>query len=154
MSDDLNMLAQWAAALLVKVQPAQRRNINRKVAQDLRRSQAARIATQRNPDDSGYTPRKARKELRGKKGRIKRQRAQMFSKLRTTPNLTLQHDENQIAVGFFGRVARIARVHHEGLRDRVAKNGPQYQYPARRLLGFSTADRDLIRDSLLRHLLK
>lgn len=154
MSDDLKALEQWAGTLLAKLQPAQRRFINRKVAQDLRRSQVARISAQTNPDGSIYEPRKNRKDLRGKNGCIKRQRAQMFNKLRTAQHLKLESDENQITIGFFGRVARIARVHQEGLRDRVSNNGPDYQYPSRRLLGFSQADKDLIRDSLLRHLVK
>lgn len=152
MSDDLKSLEQWASALLAKLQPAQRNAVNRKIAQDLRRSQAQRIAAQRDPDGTSYTPRKARKDLRGKTGRIKRQRAAMFAKLRLQKSLKIQPDANQIAVGFFGRVARIARVHQEGLPDQVSKKGPQYQYPSRKLLGFSEADRELIRDSLLRHI--
>lgn len=152
MSDDLKSLEQWAGALLAKLQPAQRNAVNRKIAQDLRRSQAQRIAAQRDPDGTGYTPRKNRKDLRGKTGRIKRQRAAMFAKLRLQKSLKIQPDANQIAVGFFGRVARIARVHQEGLPDQVSKKGPQYQYPSRKLLGFSEADRELIRDLLLRHI--
>lgn len=152
MNDSLNSLEQWAGALLAKLQPAQRTAVNRKVAQDLRRSQAQRIAAQHDPDGTGYTPRKERKDLRGKKGRIKRQRAAMFAKIRLQKNLKIQPDSNQIAVGFFGRVARIARVHQEGLPDQVSKKGPKYQYPSRKLLGFSESDRELIRDSLLRHI--
>lgn len=152
MSDDLNSLEQWAGALLAKLQPAQRSAVNRKVAQDLRRSQSQRIAAQRDPDGTGYAPRKTRKDLRGKNGRIKRQRAAMFGKIRLQKNLKIKPDTNQIAVGFFGRVARIARVHQEGLPDQVSKKGPQYQYPSRKLLGFSESDRELIRDSLLRHI--
>lgn len=152
MSNDLSTLETWAGALLAKLQPAHRNAVNRKVAQDLRRSQAQRIAAQRDPDGAGYTPRKQRKDLRGKKGRIKRQRAAMFDKLRLQKHLKIKPDASQIAIGFFGRVARIARVHQYGLSDRVADKGPQYQYPARQLLGFSEADRELIRDSLLRHI--
>nr|WP_329956703.1 hypothetical protein [Collimonas humicola] len=33
----------------------------------------------------------------------------------------MEQDENQLSVGFLGRVARIARVHQEGLTDKVAK---------------------------------
>lgn len=40
----------WAGALLAKLQPAQRRAINHKVAIDLRRSQAQRIKAQQGPD--------------------------------------------------------------------------------------------------------
>ena len=76
----------------------------------------------------------------------------MFSKLRTAKHLKIQTDENGLSVGFLGRVARIARVHQEGLTDRVSRNGPEVNYPARVLLGFTNVDRELIQDSLLRHL--
>jgi phage virion morphogenesis protein len=152
MSDDLSTLQAWAGALLAQLQPGQRRVITRKIAQDLRRSQAQRIASQQAPDGAPYANRKQRKNLRGKKGRIKRQKAAMFEKIRTQKNLKIEQDENQLSVGFFGRVARIARVHQEGLTDKVAKKGPEYRYPARPLLGFSNADQALIRKSLLHHL--
>jgi len=153
MSDDLIALEAWAAGLLTKISPGQRRVIGRQVAIELRRSQAQRIAQQRAPDGAAYVPRKNRKEFRGKAGRIKRQKAAMFNKLRTTAYLQTRVDENRIAVGFFGRVARLAHVHQEGLPDRVAPTGPTYNYPARPLLGFSDADRLLIRDTLLKALL-
>jgi phage virion morphogenesis protein len=152
MSDDLRAIEQWAGALLGQLQPGQRRVVTRKIAQDLRRSQARRIASQQAPDGAPYAARKQRKNLRGKKGRIKRQKAAMFQKIRQVKNLRTEQDENQLSVGFFGRVARIARVHQEGLTDKVAKKGPAYHYPARPLLGFSTADQELIRDLLLHHL--
>jgi phage virion morphogenesis protein len=151
MSDDLSTLEAWAGALLAQLQPGQRRVVTRRIAQDLRRSQAQRIASQQAPDGAPYTERKQRKNLRGKKGRIKRQKAAMFEKIRTQKNLKIEQDENQLSVGFFGRVARIARVHQEGLKDRVSKKGPEYHYPARPLLGFSATDQALIRDVLLRH---
>lgn len=152
MTEDLRAIELWAGALLAKLQPGQRRVVNRQVAQDLRRSQAQRIASQQAPDGTTYTARKQRKNLRGKKGRIKRQKAAMFDKLRTQKNLKIRQDEHQLSVGFFGRVARIARAHQEGLTDKVSKKGPEYHYPARPLLGFSATDQTLIRDSLLRHL--
>ncbi|GAC1328561.1 MAG: phage virion morphogenesis protein [Collimonas sp.] len=152
MSDDLRAIETWSSALVARLEPGQRRIVNRKIAQDLRRSQAQRIASQHAPDGATYTGRKKRKELRGKKGRIKRQKAAMFEKIWTQKNLKTQQDANQISVGFFGRVARIARVHQEGLKDKVSKKGPEYQYPARPLLGFSATDQVFIRDSLPRHL--
>lgn len=152
MTDDLHALEQWAGALLAKLQPAQRRAVNRQVATDLRRSQMQRIAAQHGPDGASYVARKTRKAWRGKSGRIKRQKAAMFNKLRTAKHLKTRADEHQLTVGFFGRVARIARVHQEGLKDRVFKRGPEYQYPSRPLLGFSESDRALICNSLLQHL--
>lgn len=76
----------------------------------------------------------------------------MFEKIRTQKNLKIEQDEHQLSVGFFGRVARIARVHQEGLTDKVSKKGPIVRYPSRPLLGFSPTDQALIPNSLLRHL--
>ncbi|MGS0744003.1 phage virion morphogenesis protein, partial [Glaciimonas sp. GG7] len=69
MSDDLSSLEEWAGALLAKLTPSQRLGVNRKVAQDLRRSQTQRIASQRDPDGNAYAARKQRKKMRGKQGR-------------------------------------------------------------------------------------
>jgi len=154
MSDDLQRLEEWAGALIAKVQPAQRRQLVRQVANDLRREHARLIAQQVAPDGTPYPARKNRKELRGKSGRIKRQKAAMFNKLRTNTFLRVQADANQASVGFFGKVARIAHVHHEGLQDKVAPRGPNYKYPARSLLGFSASDVAELHRSLLEHLTK
>ena len=152
MSDELHALEAWAGALLAKLQPAQRRAINHKVAIDLRRSQAQRIKAQQGPDGAAYPPRKRRKELKGKKGRIKRQKAAMFTKIRTTKHLKLKATGDQIEVGFIGRVARMARVHQFGEADRVAKRGPMHKYAERPLLGLNELDRKLLRESLLGHM--
>jgi len=152
MSDDLQRLEEWAGALIAKLQPAQRRQLVRKVANDLRRERARLIAQQVAPDGTPYPARKNRKELRSKSGRIKRQKAAMFSKLRTNTYLQIRADADQASVGFFGKVARIARVHHEGLSDAVAPRGPNYKYPVRTLLGFSAGDIVELRRSILEHL--
>ena len=152
MSDDLHALEAWAGALLAKLQPAQRRAINHKVAIDLRRSQAQRIKAQQGPDGTAYPARKRRKEFKGKNGRIKRQKAAMFAKIRTAKHLKVKATGDQIEVGFFGWVARVAHVHHEGLTDNITKKGAKYTYPTRRLLGLSNVDRMLLGESLLRRL--
>ena len=118
------------------------------MAQQLRRSQQQRIVAQRNPDGTAYAPRKPRK-LRGKVGRIKRQ---MFTKLRQAAHLKLRSTPDTIAISFMGRVARIARVHQYGLRDRPDRCQAEVQYERRELLGFTEADLELIRDQLLEHL--
>ncbi|NWC10169.1 phage virion morphogenesis protein, partial [Pseudomonas agarici] len=79
----------------------------------IRRSQQQRVLAQQNADGTRYAPRKAR-DLRGKKGRIKR-KIKMFQKLRTASYLKARGDGNGISVGFTGRVARIARVHQFSL---------------------------------------
>ena len=154
MSDDLHTLATWAGALLAKLQPAQRRAINHKVAIDLRRSQAQRIKAQQGPDGAAYPARKRRKEFKGKNGRIKRQKAAMFAKIRTAKHLKVKATGDQIEVGFFGWVARVAHVHQFGQQDRLSKKGPLYKYRERPLLGMSEANRTLICESLLRHIEK
>ena len=152
MSDDLRALEAWAGALLAKLQPAQRRAINHKVAIDLRRSQAQRIKAQQGPDGAAYPARKRRKVFKGKNGRIKRQKAAMFAKLHTAKHLKVKATGDQIEVGFFGWVARVAHVHQFGRQDRLSKKGPLYKYPERPLLGLSELDRTLIRESLLNHM--
>ena len=154
MSDDLHALEAWAGALLAKLQPAQRRAINHKVAIDLRRSQAQRIKAQQGPDGTAYPARKQRKELKGKNGRIKRQKAAMFAKIRTAKHLKVKATGDQIEVGFFGWVARVARVHQFGRQDRVTKSGPAYKYPQRQLLGLNKETHTLIRKIMLQRMQK
>ncbi len=148
MTDNLHALEDWAGALLARLEPGARRQLNQQIGRDLRRSQQQRIAVQRNPDGSAFAPRKPR-QLRAKKGRIKRQ---MFAKLRQAKHLKVQSSADAIAIGFMGRVARIARVHQYGLRDRPQRGQADVQYDRRELLGFTDADLDLIRDRLLEHL--
>lgn len=148
--DPLIALEDWVAPLIARLAPAERRALARKVGQDLRRSQAARIASQRNPDGSAYAPRKAGK-ARQLQGRIRRG---MFARMRTAKHLRLQTDEQAASIGFVGRTARIARVHQEGLRDEVEAGGPTYAYPLRALLGLADVDRERIKYLLLEHLME
>jgi phage virion morphogenesis protein len=145
---DFEHVATWAQGLLARLDPAERRRLNRKVGTDLRRSQGKRIAQQRNPDGSAYEPRKARRAT--KKGSIRRRA--MFAKLRTARYLRVSATDTDLTVGFFGRAARIARVHQDGLVDLVERGGKSVRYPARLLLGFTDADLSTIQDSILRHL--
>ncbi len=41
------------------------------------------------------------------------------------------------------------RVHHDGLRDKVTKNGPTVKYERRQLLGFTDGDSEWIGDLAL-----
>jgi len=147
MTNRLETLEDWAAGLLGQLEPASRNKLARSIGQALRRSQQQRIIAQRNPDGSKYAPRKQR-NLRGKQGRVKR-KGQMFQKLRTAKFLKVQGDGSAISIGFTGRVARIARVHQYGLKDRAERGASEVKYDQREVLGFTEADLDLIRDSLL-----
>jgi phage virion morphogenesis protein len=146
--DDLQRVDEWLAALLANLEPAARNRMMRQLAQELRRSQQQNIRLQRNPDGTAFEPRRV--TARSKKGRIKRQ---MFAKLRTTKYLKTAATADSASVQFDGKVQRIARVHHYGLRDRVRRNGPEARYPARRLLGVNDEVETVTRDTLLHWLL-
>lgn len=145
--DELQKVDAWLTALLANLEPAARKPMMRDLAQHLRRIQQNNIRLQRNPDGTGYEPRRV--TARTKKGRIKRQ---MFAKLRTTKYLKTAASADSASVEFAGQVQRIARVHHYGLRDRVSRRGPEVRYAERRLLGISTNEIKGIHDSLIRWL--
>lgn len=128
--DELQQVDAWLTALLANLGPAERKRMLRELAQQLRRTQQQNIRLQRNPDGSGYEPRRV--TARTKQGRIKRQ---MFTKLRTAKYLKVTAGSESASVQFEGKVQRIARVHHYGLRDRVSHKGPEIRYTERRLLG-------------------
>lgn len=146
--DNLHKVDEWLAALLANLEPAARQRMMREVAQELRRNQQQNIRLQRNPDGSGYEPRRV--TARSKKGRIKRQ---MFAKLRTAKYLKTSASADSASVEFAGQVQRIARVHHYGLRDRVSRNGPEVRYAERRLLGFNNDIMLKLIELLTRHLI-
>lgn len=152
MANNLEALETWAAVLLDRLEPAERSKLARNIGQELRRSQQKRVMAQENPDGTKFAPRKQR-NLRGKQGRIRRKLA-MFKKIRTSSYLKVRGESNAITVGFTGRIARIARVHQYGLKDRAEYGAPELRYEQRELLGFTEADIELIRDSLLNHLVR
>ena len=82
----------------------------------------------------------------------KRKAAKMMQGLARVKWLQTQGTGNSAVVQFVGHAARIAAVHHYGLKDRVRPGGAQVDYPARELLGFAPQDIDGIRDILLRYL--
>lgn len=150
MTDQLQALEEWAGLLLHRLEPASRASLARTIAQQLRRGQQQRIQQQRSPDGSRYVPRKQR-NLRGKQGRIQR-KTKMFRKLRTAGYLKARGDSNVISVGFTGRIARIARVHQYGLKDRAERGAPDTRYEQREVLGFTEENLNLIQEALLSHL--
>lgn len=147
--DNLQKVDAWLAALLANLEPAARKRMMLELAQQLRRNQQNNIRLQRNPDGTGYEPRRV--TARTKKGRIKRQ---MFAKLRTTKYLKTAASADSASVEFAGQVQRIARVHHYGLRDRVSRKGPEVRYTERRLLGITVNDLEMIKSSILGFLIK
>ncbi len=142
--DNLHKVDEWLAALLANLEPAARQRMMRELAQELRRTQQNNIRLQRNPDGTSYEARRV--SARTKKGRIKRH---MFAKLRTTKYLKTATTADSASVEFVGKVQRIARVHHYGLRERVSHNGPQVRYPERKLLGYSDSTYKIVINALI-----
>lgn len=146
--DNLHKVDEWLTALLANLEPAARQRMMRELAQELRRNQQNNIRLQRNPDGSGYEPRKV--TARTKKGRIKRQ---MFSKLRTAKYLKTAANADSASVLFEGKVQRIARVHHYGLRDQVSRKGLKVRYVSRELLGVNRKINEVILKILIQKLI-
>ena len=144
---ELQEVDAWLDALLAGLEPAARKRMMRDLAQQLRRSQQKNIRMQRNPDGTAYEPRRV--TARTKQGRIRRQ---MFAKLRTTKYLKTAASADSASVQFEGKVQRIARVHHYGLRDRVSRKGPEVRYAERRLLGVNDDVEAMTRDMILQWL--
>ncbi|WP_347290276.1 phage virion morphogenesis protein [Kluyvera georgiana] len=147
--DELQQVDAWLTALLANLGPAERKRMLRELAQQLRRTQQKNIKLQRNPDGSGYEPRRV--TARTKQGRIKRQ---MFTKLRTAKYLKATAGSDSASVQFEGKVQRIARIHHFGMRDRVSRRGRVIRYAERRLLGINKMADDVISDIILNWLKK
>ncbi|MBN3265338.1 phage virion morphogenesis protein [Pectobacterium brasiliense] len=136
------------AGLLASLSASGRRKLAGTVAKALRGSQQQHIKTQTAPDGTPYAPRKAQ-PIKNKKGRVKRQ---MFQKLRTAKYLKAKGTADAASVEFVGRVQRMARVHHYGLRDRPSRNSDDVQYEARPLLGFSDREIEKIENEIIKHI--
>jgi phage virion morphogenesis protein len=153
MTDDLSAVEAWVSDMLAKVSPSERRKLALAIGRQIRDSQAERIGKQTNPDGTPFVPRKRKQKRPGARSRVGRIRRQaMFQKIRTARWLSVAATASGAEIGFSGRVARIAAVHQEGERAPVTPGGPEYQYPRRVLLGYSSANRDAIRDQLVAYL--
>lgn len=156
--DDLAELEQALQTMIDGLGPAQRRRATRAIAAELRRSQSERVAAQLNPDGTPFEARKPRttshrKGVAAKAGARRATsvaRKAMFAKLRTSRFLKARSDADSVEVGFTGRAAQIARVHQEGLRDKVdpGRSSAEALYPVRRILGLTGDDRDRMLDVL------
>jgi phage virion morphogenesis protein len=149
MTNLLDALEYWAAALLGQLEQAPRNKLVRSIGQTLRRSQQRRIVAQRNPDGSKYAPRKPR-DLRSKHGKIKRQK-KMFRKIHRSSLMITHASYSEISIGFTDRVAVIARIHQYGLKGWTYKKTTQARYKKREILGFRPEDLNLIHSCLLDH---
>ncbi|KAA6048173.1 phage virion morphogenesis protein [Pantoea sp. Bo_7] len=144
----LQLFDDRLSALINNLSPAARKEMARAIAKKLRASQQQNIKSQRAPDGTPFKPRRA-EAARNKKGRVKRE---MFAKLRTAKYMKATATDSEAFVGFVGKVQRMARVHHYGLRDRPSRKNKEVQYEARPLLGISEADEETIETFIIKQL--
>ena len=144
---ELEALVEHLGTMLNQLSDAERRKLESKIGRKLRASQKTRITKQQNPDGSAYVPRKER--LRDKRNKIKNK---MFNVIKNAKYMRLQKTPQGVAIGFSGRVAFIAGIHHYGLRGKVDKDGPTVKYDSRELLGFTDQEIKMIEDETLQHI--
>lgn len=125
-------LNHWLDQIALRLEPGQRRELMRRLAQGLRVRHRDRIKQQRDPDGYRFIPRK-----RNQIGRIKRQGA-LFQNI--GKQLKTEYSSDHAAVGFGGRTAFVASVHQEGKNIKPNKFAKATQYPIRKLVGFSKDD--------------
>ncbi|MCZ4281704.1 phage virion morphogenesis protein [Kiloniella laminariae] len=155
MSDDLiqglEKFDSWMEQVIETLSPARRRSLFRDIARDLRSRNQKRITAQQDPDGSSWEPRKTVRPAAGKSrtGQIRKKKKMMLG-LRSARRLKFTASPDSADIGFAGRTARIAMVHHFGGMDLVDQDGTtKVRYPVRQLLGFSPDDRDAVRDRIL-----
>lgn len=150
-------LEQALDGLLARMSPSGRKALANRIAIDLRRARAANIAANEEPDGSAMVPRKdpAPARLRKRAGQLREKaRERMFRKAGSARFLQRRAGADGLEVGFAGAMARIMRVHQEGLRDTVTRRAgaPEVQYPERQVLGFTDADRAALLERVAEHL--
>jgi len=152
-TEDLAELDALLADLARRLTAPERRKLGQDLADQLRRSNADRIGRNVTPTGEAMVARKKRLRENVTPGeRIKSGR--MFLRARSPRFLRKQASASEAVVRFAGSAARIMRVHQFGEIDAVDRKpgAPRVQYPARELLGYSEADRQMILDVVLRHL--
>lgn len=138
-------LNHWLDQIALRLEPGQRRELMRRLAQGLRVRHRDRIKQQRDPDGYRFIPRK-----RNQIGRIKRQGA-LFQNI--GKQLKTEYSSDHAAVGFGGRTAFVAKVHQEGENIKPSKYAKTTQYPIRKLVGFSKDDENWIQAEIQKFLL-
>ncbi|MDV2469837.1 phage virion morphogenesis protein [Acinetobacter chinensis] len=138
--DAIAGLNHWLDQIALRLEPGQRRELMRRLAQGLRIRHRDRIKQQRDPDGYRFIPRK-----RNQIGRIKRQGA-LFQNI--GKQLKTEYSPDHAAVGFGGRTALVAKVHQDGENIKPNKYAKATQYSIRKLVGFSKDDENWIQSEI------
>lgn len=144
MADDaFAPLERWLTQALAALEPAPRKALLREIGRELRKRNARRISRQTGPGGEPWRPRK-----RSTRGQV-RSTAKMLQGLRDLRRLAVTAGAGGVEIGYSGRTARLAAVHHFGEVDTVAADGARVKYPARELLGFAPEDVAWVRERAL-----
>ena len=130
--DGIAGLSHWLDGFALQLEPNQKKELMRMLAQGMRLRFKDRISKQQNPDGNSFVPRK-----RNQIGNIKRQGA-MFQRLKN--RLKTEYTTDQAAVGFAGRDTYVASVHHLGRTIRPSAQAKPTRYAIRELVGFGQDD--------------
>lgn len=148
---DASQLNAVVSDLLRAMTAAELRRVQKAMGQSLANANRQRMMQQIGPDDQRWEPRKPRETVREKANTV-RKKATMMMGLRQARHLAVQLGTASVLVGWTGKAAAIATVHHGGLIDRISPNGPRIRYPARPLLGITEKDRTTLKKLMLGHL--
>lgn len=77
----------------------------------------------------------------------------MFAKLRTAKYMKARANSDEAVVEFAGKVQRMVRVHHYGLRDRPSRGQKEVQYDKRPLLGLRQTELTIIENAIVNALI-
>lgn len=138
--DAIAGLNHWLDQIALRLEPGQRRELMRRLAQGLRVRHRDRIRQQRDPDGYRFIPRK-----RNQIGRIKRQGA-LFQNI--GKQLKTEYSSDHAAVGFGGRTALVVKVHQDGENIKPNRYAKPTQYPIRKLVGFSEDDEKWLKEQI------
>ena len=145
--NNFDRLETFLGRFVTALSPREMRGLASKIGQSLRRSNAARIAANKEPDGGAM---QARRPREGKR------RGKMFRQLRQARLLKVRPSADGVTVGFTGQAQQVAKVHHFGEEDVVGRTRDgrtiRARYAARRLLGVGEMDEDDIMAAVEKHL--
>lgn len=130
--DAIAGLNHWLDGFSEKLEPSQKKELMRILAQGMRLRFKDRIAGQKDPDGKRFIPRK-----RDQIGNIKRQGA-MFKGIQK--QIKTKYTAVQAEIGFSGRTAYVASVHQDGKTIRPTSTAKPTRYAIRELVGFGEDD--------------
>lgn len=142
-ADPFAALESWLTQALAALEPAARRALFGEIGRELRKRNQRRMFRQTDPEGKPWRARK-----RDKRGRV-REAAKMMQGLREARRMALKASSGGVEIGYSGRLAAIASVHHFGSVDAVAKGGPQVKYAARPLIGAPPEDVAWVRERIM-----